>query len=645
MSSDAEKEYLRNKYQTNMQIKDHVKEKSMWGGSTQYAINNQLVCCAPDYRIKLVEVWFTYVWYKTFDEAIVNAIDRCIEAGARTIKVTFNGYIFTIENDGPGFEIVEHPDKPGLYLPEYLITTLLAGSQLKKSTTNISGGTNGIGLKILCIYSNRLRIYTVDPKRMKLYTQLFSEGEAAGPPEIVDLAHHPFGYKIPELNRMVTADKPFTLFIYEPKLSLLKMPDQFTQQNCQIYILMMRARLMQAAAYLNSSILNQRRQNGHLDPSYLCKVYFNEELLPIKSLEDYVKFHNLSAYDISTTEFTDSGSIIIQKKAEVLQNKIITISSTLAHHSFPWDICVTIGASANVESFSVIDGVVVLGTSQPDYFKYFRDKIIDEVMSFYEDKIKSNYSDDEEGKTCRALIRSFLRSTMAIYLSGAVNDPQWVGQEKSSIKLSSTYFKSYSIPKEFLREIAEKSKDLVEYALTKHNGIQIKKILKKTLGKVPKEFMPAKYVNKKGLKYHLDLLVSEGGSASGLLESMLEILGHDTIAIYDLRGVPMNARKQIQNLKDAYGNRIKSGMRLTRDHMTKELASNEILQGLVTVMGLDYDKDYSTNEQLDSLNYWIVGAVDQDFDGTGKIFPLLQNFIELFFPNVYKAGRVSVRFD
>jgi DNA topoisomerase-2 len=651
--SQSEAEYLREKYSTDATLRDHMIGKSMWAGSTEFIMHNRLVCYPPNNRICRMQIPFTFAWFKMYDELIVNAIDRCIEEStARNIHVTFDGYVFTIENDGPGFDVTQHPTRPELYIPEYLITVPFSGSQLKKSDKNISGGTNGIGLKIMCNRAEQLRLYTMDSTRQRLYIQSFSAGNALGAPEIINMALYPYGYDITELKRRVYVNKPFTLFLYKQDLNLSNMPQPIPEQLRLAYIGMMKARVMQAAAYLNSSIKAERLdyrtgETPSLRSDFRCNLWFNNEHIKIYSLRDYVHYHTLSAKSMNAIEIDDNGDIMFNNDNNDATDieRIHTFSTVLTHIKFPWDLCVTFGGTYNNkdgDNFSVIDGVVVIGESTPNYFSYWKNQIIKEVMEAYKEKINAGFSNPDVANACRGMISSFLRSTMSIYLSFALVNPQWVGQEKNAVGFSQKMLHEYAIPPGFTKQIIEKCSTIVNILMTRQETKEVKRILRRNLAKPPHDFIDAPHVRAKNRKYPCILLLSEGGSATMLLNLLVEAIGHETVAIYDLRGVPMNARKQIKNIVDMYGQKIKSGMHLTEEHITRELAENEILLNLMKVMGLQYGKRYATLEERATLRYnLMVAAVDQDLDGMGKISTLIQSFIELFWPELYNQGIVT----
>jgi DNA topoisomerase-2 len=114
--------------------------------------------------------------YKLFDEVLVNANDQYVRMKETTTPVTFihctiiDGTI-TIVNDGPGIDVAIHP-KYEVYIPQMVFAELLTSTNYSASK-KIVGGKNGIGVKLVLIWSTYAKIETVDSVRKLKYTQVF----------------------------------------------------------------------------------------------------------------------------------------------------------------------------------------------------------------------------------------------------------------------------------------------------------------------------------------------------------------------------------------------------------------------------------------------------------------------------------------
>ena len=124
--------------------------------------------------------------YKIFDEILVNALDHVTrlknqkspvaQYQVKNIKISISpeGEI-SVENDGDGIDVVQHPDEENLYVPEMIFGHLLTSSNYDDSEDRVIGGQNGIGAKACNIFSKEFRIETIDARLGKKYVQTFRD--------------------------------------------------------------------------------------------------------------------------------------------------------------------------------------------------------------------------------------------------------------------------------------------------------------------------------------------------------------------------------------------------------------------------------------------------------------------------------------
>ena len=124
---------------------------------------------------------------KIFDEILVNAIDRnsLFPKEAKTINVTVDGDIITVENSGPlgGIEVVMHATE-NVYNPELTFGHLLTSTNYDDKTERVVGGRNGYGAKLANIYSTRFEIVVKDGKNKIEYNQVWENNmKTCNPPK------------------------------------------------------------------------------------------------------------------------------------------------------------------------------------------------------------------------------------------------------------------------------------------------------------------------------------------------------------------------------------------------------------------------------------------------------------------------------
>uniref|UniRef100_A0A6C0APK8 DNA topoisomerase (ATP-hydrolyzing) n=1 Tax=viral metagenome TaxID=1070528 RepID=A0A6C0APK8_9ZZZZ len=120
--------------------------------------------------------------YKLYDEILVNARDAFVRAatteGRQPIKhidITVKKgesepVIISVENDGDGIPVEEHPTEK-CYIPELIFGRLLTSSNYTEGEEKIVGGKNGYGAKLANIFSSRFSVTTSNPASGKKYSQ------------------------------------------------------------------------------------------------------------------------------------------------------------------------------------------------------------------------------------------------------------------------------------------------------------------------------------------------------------------------------------------------------------------------------------------------------------------------------------------
>ena len=112
---------------------------------------------------------------RIFTEVISNVIDNCWRSkkeGARVSKVCIDIDKITGEtkvwNDGLHIPVEE---KDGIYIPELIFGHLLAGSNMDDTEERLSSGRNGLGVKLVNVFSKEFSVEVFDPVHGKLYKQ------------------------------------------------------------------------------------------------------------------------------------------------------------------------------------------------------------------------------------------------------------------------------------------------------------------------------------------------------------------------------------------------------------------------------------------------------------------------------------------
>jgi DNA topoisomerase-2 len=178
-------EQLADKYQQKTD-KQHILDApdTYIGGVEQ--IESDLWILSPECdRICEKNIQYIPALFKLFDEGIVNCrdhairMDQAIQNGVPNslpvslidITIKEDGTIVMF-NNGNGIDVAQHPEYK-LWIPEMIFAHLRTSTNYDKTEKKIVGGKNGLGFKLVLIWSVYGSIETVDHVRGLKYTQEF----------------------------------------------------------------------------------------------------------------------------------------------------------------------------------------------------------------------------------------------------------------------------------------------------------------------------------------------------------------------------------------------------------------------------------------------------------------------------------------
>jgi DNA topoisomerase-2 len=267
-----------------LEQKQHILEKpGMYIDSVKSTEEEMFIYDAETKHMVKRKVKFVPGLYKLFDEWIVNMRDQhvrikeyielqqLIKEGkapknpkvyedhkyrpvkTMDIKVDLETSTITCRNDGEGVDIFWH-EKEKMYIPEMIFGNLLTGTNHDNKQKKKVGGTNGLGAKLINIYSLEFILETVDSYRGLKFTQRFTNNMIREDPVIVK-------YK----------GAPYTQLTFKPDLArfgLTSLKDDDTSL------------LMQKRAYDLAGVTSKD-----------VNVTYNGEKIDIKTFERYVDLY------------------------------------------------------------------------------------------------------------------------------------------------------------------------------------------------------------------------------------------------------------------------------------------------------------------------------------------------------------------
>jgi DNA topoisomerase-2 len=266
----------------------HILERpDMYVGSTRTRNIEEFVIDS-NYKIEKRTVNYSPAILRIFVEPLSNAVDN-VARSKKTKKVTeirinidFETGLTTFWNDGEVIPVEKHAE--GCYNHSLIFGQLLTGSNYddEDDREDISG-RNGLGIKCTSVFSKMFQVEGVDPTNKKKFVQTWK-------------------------NNMKIVEEPQVSATKEKKgyTKITYTPD-FVQFGIEGY---------------SDDIIGLYKKYV-VDASMITKVafYFNDELVPVSSLQDYAKLY--------TTEDTEERLYIKSGDCEVLltpANEFQTIS-------------------------------------------------------------------------------------------------------------------------------------------------------------------------------------------------------------------------------------------------------------------------------------------------------------------------------
>ena len=487
--------------------------------------------------------------YKIVDEILVNSADQTTRNQlCNTIKLNIDETIGSIEvfNNGSTIPIAIHQEY-NIYVPTMIFGELLTGENYD-SVGKTTGGKNGYGAKLANIYSKLFIVEVIDSERKLKFVQKFTNNMYEKEEPIITVSKEPSSIKItfiPDYQRFGLTG------LTEPMMQLFK------------------KRIYDIAGTTNEKV----------------KVYYNNELIQIKSFTDYVKMF----YD-------DEQPIFYEKVND------------------RWQIAVIFSPDATFKHVSFVNNIATFqgGT----HVKYITEQITDKIT----EKINStNKNKNLEIKPADII------ANMTIFINSVIEDPSFTSQIKDKLSSSVKTFrkgveKPCEINEKFIKRLCDCGLlETVVLNATAKNNAKIeqtltadKKNVKKYLN-IPK-LIDAPYATNSSKSKDCILILTEGDSAKTSAVSGLAKIDANFVGIFPLKGKPLNVREATK----------------------EQLLKNEELLNIIKILGLDLKCKYETDKEFNKLRYGkIMIYSDEDLDGY-HIKGLLMNLFHYFCKGLLK---------
>ena len=459
-------------------------------------------------KIVRKNIQITPALLKIFDEAIVNAADQItrtadLPKGKRVsfIKVNIDKEKGSIEiiNDGPGIPVKFHNEEK-MYVPELIFGTLLTSSNYNKEEKKLTGGKNGVGIKLAAIFSTKFIVETVDSDEKKKF--------------IMSLENNMYKRNKPKIT--VSNKKSYTSVKFFPDFKRFNL-EKFTDD---IYSVLKR-RVYDISACTATA--------------HNIKVYFNDELVPIKKFEDYIRLY-----------FDDEKLITFEK----LNDR--------------WEVGVAV-ADDNFEQVSFVNYINTYGGGK--HVNYVSDKIVAEIKKIGEKKFKT-----------KNIKSSIVKNKLFVFVNSLIENPSFESQSKEILSTPVKDFGStVDISDSFMKKFKKSGiLDEIEAIVMMKEKLEAKKTSGKKVNKlhIPKLDDARKAGTAEA--YKCSLILTEGDSAKTFAVNGLQVIGNTYYGVFPLKGKLINTRVQSQ----------------------AKVNKNEEINNLKKILGLEHGKKYESVKDL-----------------------------------------------
>ena len=583
-------EFTNTEYQ-NLSYRDHCRLRTgMYVGSKDITENNIWILNKEENKLEKQVLKYSIAMINIIDEIIVNGIDHIQRTSSikgknkcDTIKLNFNKDtgIITVFNNGEGV-IVEKFKDQDYYIPEMIFSKEMSGSNFSSNDSKISAGMNGSGAKITNILSKEFIVETTDLKNKLNYYQKFEDGNLIKNPAVIT--------KLSKVDK--DKKNPYTQITFLIDYELFD-KNGYNQDLANVLEQLLYTRMSYVSVYCGPKI----------------KIYYNDEELQTKCL-----------YDLSKL-LLDESDIIKCQLYNKNDKKLNPIDINIGIYDESQD---------GQESIALLNGLVV---NQGTHIRYINKLILENLKTKLEKKLKDKVK----------ITNKLISNNLFIFFSGNLTNPDYKNQSKTELSVSETRFKDYEFDKKVYKLVWEKLE-------SEFDRIYLDKISKENVTKKTSKLrgiLKYRSADRAGTNeaQKCTLVIPEGDSAESCVRNGLtsnKELGYRYFGIFNIQGVPLNVRKEI-DIKEIK----KNGKIEYIIDKKKKLMENERINSLIKVMNLNYSYTYDMtskgDEEIKTLRYGkVLICTDADTDGLGMICSLILNFFNVFFPKLLERRVINI---
>ena len=408
-------------------------------------------------KIEKQELTYIPAFIKLFDEILTNASDHAHRPGTKVKNIKINiddNWNISVWNDGEGIPIQKHKEH-NIYVPELIFGHLLTGSNYNDNEDRYGAGRNGLGAKLVGVFSSKFVIDCADGK--KSYYQ--------------EILNNTTNKKEPIIK---TCKKSYTSITYTTDFE--RLPIKGIEEDT---LKIIKKRIYDVAVY-NPKV----------------KIYFNDELIDIKNIRDWIELH--TDEEIYYEDVNDKWAVGISKSDGFEQCSIVNGNTT-------WQ-----------------------GGTHVNF-------IMNNIVNTLTTKLT-------KGKKHLKIRSTDIKNRIHLFLVCKIPNPAFDTQTK--VNLKTRVKDKFDLSVKFYKDVmnSEIVESILEWIELKEQQ-RLKKVNKKSAGKtlrIPKLVDAHKAGTVNG--YKATLCISEGDSALGSVLAGFSEVNRDYWGAFPVKGRPLNVR-------------------------------------------------------------------------------------------------------
>ncbi len=381
----------------------------------------------------------------------------------------------------------------------------------------------------------------------------------------------------PEINTTSTGGGDFTRISFVPDLEKLAKSELVVNDDHSKYVIpeedyaIMCRRVFDVAGCSDGQV----------------NVTLNGQRVPISSFEDYAAMYRTK--NVVTSYQPDDKQSKTQEQTSPPMN--------FQRINARWTVGVGLSESGSFESASFVNGMATTrgGTHVNSIVQQVTKRIAEKIIKLHPDL---------SGTVTQGLVRRHL----CVFVNALIENPTFDSQMKEYLTSSPlTFGSNFTLSEKFLNELMktdsiQNSPGIMDSVVRAARGRQQASLLKEVGGskKTRRQLLNIPKLDDAHMAGSDDsskctLILTEGDSAKALAVAGLEVIGREQFGVFPLRGKFLNVR----------------------DASITQLTNNQEVKALCSILGLDFDEDYSTKEDRAKLRYGQVMLMcDQDADGS-----------------------------